>query len=645
MAWCEVSTQPPARIAMTETRKAHCQPRGTRSIRARISPVLIQTLIAASLAFAMPSSAGAQVRGERRGSPVPPPVVSQTVNAQRGGKVTVPLAIHGVRGEMLEFLIRTPPQNGKLSPVKSTAMNSASVTYTSSAKSVAAEDRFTYAVRGSEGVSAPGLITIRFAGGAPAAVASTVAAPRLRAPAELEFPPVYPGQRSTVELEIANDGGGVLEGEVTVPEPWSVEGIRFFKITAGNSATFRLLFSPTQPGVKIGEAIITGSVRRIIELRASAEQRMEVSPALLKLTAQSGNHTRMGVLKIMNRADEDASVTLEAGARLLTDRTIKIPARGTSSVPVFADAALGGAFDDTVKLSSREWSATVNVHAVAVGAILRYSAEEVSIAGSTGDATASGTAILENSGGEALTVRLDLERPFDVETRVVTVPARGSVEIPVLVRAAVAGTFRSSMKAVGEGGSASVLVKAEIQEASVTPAPARTASAVIESNPEASAVAAAPTENETPLISENVREIPNAMGRFARATGSDSAVMDWPANLGDVEKLRIEERVLSFSADGELQIAWVPRPTAKIVPAGERMRAELRGLKPTMPYTVRVVSGKDSDPSVLFTADFWTAAQKPILTGAVRTPLLIVALCGLLFAIWRSHRKSQRPGK
>ena len=633
---------------MTETRKAHCKPRGTRSIRARISPVFIQTLIAASLAFVLPSSAGAQVRGERRGAPVPPPVMSQTVTAQRGGKVTVPLAIHGVRGEMLEFLIRTPPQNGKLSLVKNTAMNSATVTYSSSARSTAAEDRFTYAVRGSEGVSAPGLITIRFAGpagAAPAAVASTAAAPRLRAPAELEFPPVYPGQRSTVELEIANDGGGVLEGEVTVPEPWSVEGLRLFKITAGNSATFRLLYSPTQAGAKTGEAIISGSVRRIIELRASAEQRMEVSPALLKLTAQSGNHTRMGVLKITNRADEDASVTLEAGARLLTDRTVKIPARGTSSVPVFADAALGGAFDDTVKLSSMEWSAIVNVHAVAVGAILKFAAEEIRIAGSTADTTASGTAVLENSGGEALTVRLDLERPFDVETRVVTVPARGSVEIPVLVRAAVAGTFRSSMKAVGEGGSASVLVKAEIHEASVTPAPARTASLVIESKPEASAIAAAPTENETPVIPESVREIPNAMGRFARGTGSDSAVMDWPANLGEVENLRIEERVLSLSADGELQFAWVPQPAAKIVPAGERMRAELRGLKPATPYTVRVVSGKDSDPSVLFTADFWTGAKKPILTGAARTPLLVVALCGLLFAVWRSRRKSQRPGK
>jgi hypothetical protein len=164
-------------------------------------PVFIKTLIAATLAAALLSSAEAQGRRDLKGGGVPPPVVSQTVAAQRGEKITVPLGIHGTRGELLEFIIRTPPAHGKLSPVKNAAMNTATVTYTPSARSDAAEDRFFYAVRGSEGVSAPGVIAIRFSD-------PVVPQPRLAAPHELEFPPTFPGQRSTAELEITNEAAG-----------------------------------------------------------------------------------------------------------------------------------------------------------------------------------------------------------------------------------------------------------------------------------------------------------------------------------------------------------------------------------------------------------------------------------------------------
>ena len=623
---------------MTETRKAHCQPRSTRSISGTIFPVFIKTLITAALAVALLSATEAQSRRDPRAPGVPPPVVSQTIAVQRGEKLTIPLGIHGTRGELLEFLIRTPPAHGRLSPVRSTGMNSAIVTYTPSAKDSAAEDRFAYAVRGSEGVSAAGVITIRFA-------EPIVIAPKLKAPNDLEFPPVFPGQRSTVEMEITNEGGGTLEGEVAVPEPWSIEGLKIFKVAAGKSATFKLVFSPVQPGVKTGEAVITGAERKIIPLRATGEQRLEASPALLKLTAQPGNQTRMGALKITNRSDEDANVTLEAGAKLLTDGTVKVPARGTSSVPVFADAATGAAFDDTVKLSNREWSASVNVHAVAIGAILRFSAEDVNITGRAGDPTLSGTAILENSGGEPLTVRVDVERPFEIETRVVTAPARGSVEIPILVRATAAGTFRSSLKAIGEGGSAVSLVKAEIAEAAEAKARVRASAPGPENKPNDRSVEDSPKESDTLQFPQDVREIPNAIGRFARATGPDSAVLDWPTNVGPVENLRIEERVLSYSDDGQFQIEWKPLPAASITPGAERVTAELRGLKSGTVYTVRVVSGKDAEASVLFASDFRTVAKAPVTVGTVRTPLLVVALFVLLFAIWRSRRAKPKTGK
>ncbi len=623
-----------------ETRKAHCQRGCRRSICSVRFPVLIQRIFASILAVVLLSSADAQSRREGRSVGVPPPVVSQAFTMQRGEKAAIPLGIHGTRGELLEFLIRTPPTSGRISPVKSTGMNSAAVTYTASARGNAAEDRFTYAVRGSEGVSAAGVVTIRF-------VTPLVAGPKMRAPTELEFPSVFAGQRSTAELEIVNEGGGTLEGEVSVPEPWSIVGLKIFKIAAGRNATFSLAVTPAKSGTQTGEAIITGTARKVIPLKVTAEERLEASPSLLKLTTQPGTQTRMDVLKITNRTDEDATVNLEASARLLTDRAVNVPARGTASMPVFADAAQSAAFDDTVKLTSKEWSASVNVHAVAVSAVLKFASEEVSITGTADERSPSGTAILENSGGEPVTVRLDVDRPFEIEPRVVTAPARGRVEIPILVRGSGAGTFRSSLKAIGDGGSAVSLVKAEIVEASekrepsrpLSSAPAAPAASENTTRRSNDAPNDPPTKEGEPLpVTQEVREIPNAFGKFARGTGTTTAHLEWPATLGPVENLRIEERVLSLDDVGDLQIGWAPLPGVTIIPTADRVTAELRGLTPGTLYTIRVQSGKDADATTLFASDFWTEAKKPFFTESSRTPLLGAALCVLLFAIWRSRR-------
>jgi hypothetical protein len=581
------------------------------------------------LALALAPFATAQTRRDGKGA-APPPVIPQTIEMRRGEKATVPLGIYGVRGEMIEFLIRTPPAHGRLSAVRNTALNTATVTYTPSTRGTADGDRFAYAARSSEGVSAPGVITIRF-------VEPVVAPAKLKAPLDLEFPAVFPGQRSTVEMELANEGGGMIEGEVAVPEPWSIEGLKIFRLGAGQRATFRIVFTPAEPGVRTGEAVISGPQRKLlIPLRASAEERLAASPPRLKLAAQPGSQTRMGVLKIANRSEEDATVAVEVSARLLTDRTVTVPARGTFTIPVFADAAEVAAFDDVVKLSSKEWKAAVPVHAVAVGPILKFFAAEVNITGRDKGLAATGLAVLENAGGEAATVRLDVGRPFDVETRVATAPARGRVEIPILVRDAGPGIFQSSLKATGEGGSAVMVVKAEIAEAVRTQTIARVPVTLAESEAPVAPAENEPRDNTVPEISTDEREIPNALGKFARNITMNSAALDWPANLGAADNLRIEERVLSLSEGSTLQIEWSPLANASITPAGERVVAELRKLKPGTFHTVRVVSGKDAD--VLFTAEFWTVAKKPFFTGSLRTPLLVVALIVLLYAIWRSRR-------
>ena len=112
--------------------------------------------------MALSSSAVAE-KPRDGGGQAPPPVVSQKVSIRRGESVTIPLGIHGVRGGTLEFLIRTPPRLGRLSAVNPKGLSSASVIYTAPTKGAATEDRFAYAVRSNEGVSAPGIVSIEIA--------------------------------------------------------------------------------------------------------------------------------------------------------------------------------------------------------------------------------------------------------------------------------------------------------------------------------------------------------------------------------------------------------------------------------------------------------------------------------------------------
>src|SRR6185369_12885225 len=107
------------------------------------------------------------------------------------------------------------PKGGKLSKIESTGLNTAVVRYT--AGDQAGEDRFTYAVRTAEGVSAPAQVSITIA-------VAPVLPPRLVADEQLTFAEVIAGQKSSATLTVTNRGGGTAEGDLTVTDPWRVDG-------------------------------------------------------------------------------------------------------------------------------------------------------------------------------------------------------------------------------------------------------------------------------------------------------------------------------------------------------------------------------------------------------------------------------------
>ena len=288
----------------------------------------------------------------------PPPVVAQSLVVRAGDTVIILLGIHGVRGEQLEFVIRSQPKSGKLSDVRAVGVNMAQVSYTAPMNG-AEEDRFTYAVRCRDGVSAPGIVSI--------SIPMIPAQPaKLSAPETIDLPKVFPGQRATADLELRNTGGTALEGNASVPAPWSIEGQKRYNIGPGERATLKVSFVAEKPGTFTADVALGPEPRSNVSLKCEVEEALVVSPTSLSLPSVPGDTARKAALQISNRSEEEIAVTVTAGARLIVGKKFTVSARGKVDVAIAADAAVLSAFDDPLIFQSKGWRAEIPIHVEAL---------------------------------------------------------------------------------------------------------------------------------------------------------------------------------------------------------------------------------------------------------------------------------------
>lgn len=593
----------------------------------RRSSTLLCALLLLVLCFSTPPLARAQKRRELPGLvPAPPPVVPQRVTVEPGQAVQVPLTIIGGRAEQLEFLIRVPPRAGKLSQVRPVGANGGVVTYQAPAR--AGEDRFSYAVRSREGVSAAAMVSIVIAG-APAAAGL---AARLVVPESVDFPSVFPGELSSAELEVHNVGATMAEGTLTLPAMWSTESGARYRIAAGGRAVFKLTFTPTRAGIFNDDAILGPSPKKFVPLHAVVEAPLVLKPAALKLAPAAGQPARSAVFLLENRTGEEQTVKVSAGTHLLVPESVKIGARETAQVAVTADASAAGEFADKLKLSTETWSAELPVHVLALAATVRFGVPPEFGAVLAG-ASVSAKATLVNPGEVAANVTLRAEGAFAVESAKLTVPPHDEARVGVALREARAGVNRGKIIAEWDGGREELAL-------SVTAAEPVRVAAKQAPKPDAEEPAAAESEEITdPLLAMTRAEHPNGLGDFTRDLQPTSAVLEWPSDLGATTALRLEERVLSLGKDDELVVKWQPLGGVTFSAAGALQRAELHALKPDALYTVRVVSGaKDT----VFTAEFITPAKKPLVDIGWQTGTLSLLALGLLVAGWLRWKSRER---
>jgi hypothetical protein len=561
--------------------------------------------------------------------PAPPPPVAKTVTVRPGETVQVPLGIHGSRARQVAFLIRSQPKSGKLSAVQNTGLNSAVVQYTAGREPGA--DRFTYAVRTEEGVSAPVAVAITI-------MVAPALPPRLIAPEALEFPAVMVGAQSTAVLELSNEGGGMAEGEVSLPEGWRMEGALHYQLGAGKQAKFKLIFAPDRAGDFAGEAILGPVPRRVVTLRGTAKAPLEIAPAALELTAPKDSRMRAATLRIENRSTEPRQVILTASPRVMVDRTVTIPAGAGLDVPVLVAAEDPAALEEKLRLESPAWTAEVPLRAAALPAVIKFKGAAPDFGTVPLGQKAEATAELENSGGMPAIVRVSVGAPFEVSAAGVEVPARGSVKIPVAVRGHKAGSYSSEL--VVESG-----VKIERLPLNVVitgmPEPVRRAPPSRPPEPKNAEAEAGPSPpSPPPLQFSPLADMPGPLGKFTRDVTPHSVVLEWPSSLGSGAALAVQERIVAAGLDGMPVITWKPFGSARISEANGVRRAELSKLEPDRFYVFRVTSGNES----VFTTKFVTPPVKPWIDVGWRGFLIAVLLLGLAGVAWRQWKTRVRSG-
>ena len=555
---------------------------------------------------------------------VPPPPVARKVTLERGQQIVVPLAIYGAGVEGMEYVIRSAPKHGKLSAVYITGAITAAVTYTAPEQTTATEDRFTYAVRTSDGVSAavPVVITISEAAALP---------PRLVVPASMEMPSIRPGETSSVILELKNTGGGFAEGALDVAEPWKVEGSPKFRLGGGSKAEFTVTFSSSATGPHKAEVSYGARQRVSTTLNVAVLAPITFSPALIELKTKPGVTTRSGQIRITNAGTEPVMVAIKHGGKLLTETSLTIPGRSEHTLAVFAEPGEVGTVEDKLQFTAGAWSSEIPVIAPALGPIVSCREKSVAFAEVTVNRTAQSSITLENTGGTAIALSFSTNGPFRADPTSIALRPKSTETIAVLCKAESAGTALGKLSIVGTGVRIDVPLSAQITAAAVAVMRAPQAP-VVESKAE--------HQKETPPVLTNMpslaAEIPNLVGKVIKATPT-SATFAWKA--GELPDRHAQMRSLSPGPNNGLISSWAD-VRATFRQDGDMTVCDLDKLTPATLYTCRVVSGK----TVECTVSIVTPAKPPFLPFGWRS-VLIAALCSTaVWMLWTRWKSSGRSG-
>ena len=546
------------------------------------------------------------------------------MSLQRGQQVVIPLAVYGPGAEEMEYLIRSAPKAGKLSRVQITSASTATVTYFAPENPTVLEDRFTYAVRTPDGVSAPVPVVITF-------LEPEGLPPRLVVPGALEVEPIRPGERTSATIQIKNAGGGFAAGEVTAPAPWKLTGSPIFRLDAGDKTEFVITFTSTTLGPHSADITYGPGYKVATTLTTTVLAPVTIAPALLELKAKPGVATRTGQVQISNLSPDPVIIAIKHGGKLLTETSVTVPGKRTHALAVFAEPGEVGPIEERLAFTAGQWSSDIPVVSSALGAIVAIREKSVAFTDVVAGKSSSRNVTLENTGGSVIVLTLNTTEPFRADPASIALKPRSTENIAVLCKAESAGAITGALSITGQDVNLTVPLSADVKAA--PPAEIRAAP-----KPAAPAPAQEPATDTPPSFGaapQGAEEIPNITGK-ALDVKPTAAAIEWKS--AQKADLKAQIRGIYPSPSGPI-IKWRDVP-AKFSPLGEMMRCELSSLEPATLQTYRIIAGN----TVECTVSFMTPEKPPFLPFGWRGATLGIMIAAAAWMLWRRWKTTGRSG-
>ena len=143
-------------------------------------------------------------------------------------------------------------------------------------------DRFRYVVKTNDGrISSPAEVRI---------LVEDVPA-KIVVPAKIEFDEIEAGESESRLLRIANEGGGILEGRLSVSAPWRLAAAAY-RVASGRTENISVRFEPDEGRQFVGQITLTGpnGTETIVQLTGAAISPVQAEPDHLEIV---GSKRRM----------------------------------------------------------------------------------------------------------------------------------------------------------------------------------------------------------------------------------------------------------------------------------------------------------------------------------------------------------------
>lgn len=560
----------------------------------------------------------------------PPQPLAQTAQVQVGGKIEIPLRGVSRSGQQLSFLIRSRPMLGTLSEVSISDRHSGTLIYSHNPALGAGIDRFRYAVQApGTGVSTPAEVIIRVVDRPPV----------FEGPQELEFPLVASGKTRTKVITLRNDGGGTINGQIELPEPWVfTDGDGTYRITEDGSVEIAITFAPQEPGHFTGTATYSHTTNRQLSLVGEAFSPVDADTPLEFQLGPDGLQ-RHATLRLRNRTDEKKLLDINAPDELGGPREVEI--RGQEEIevelqtkPDFLAPLEGmiGIVGDGVdfKVPFRFFAAPAKL------AIAKPESDQVDFGSVLQGRSVRAEISIHNVGGADANLNGTLPHSISIEPPIVGEPLRpGEKRAFTLTFVGTEPEAYDELLEISdaEGSKAEWRLQAKVEP------DARFASGPVIRKPISPPT---PTGGQTQPKSTAaprpqaaypaVEEI-----RLTKRT-KHSLEAEWDNPATGIVRYDVLLRRIDFSPQGEMKIIWEPVKNATVRVGSPQSTLQIEKLRPGQRITIAIIGydeqGRASEPSPPFIFD--SEHSKPIHIPWIPIGILLAIGCGYL--IWRERR-------